>query len=89
MNVANFIFQLLHIFKLLTLSVLTPLHLPYTPFVDYENTFCDYIDFFADCAHNYDNYANTPNDWVNTVADSTDMPDISSLNLIIPNLALL
>jgi hypothetical protein len=69
MNIANFIFQLLHICNLLTLFVLTPFCSPYTPsndyahlFADYENTFGDYMDFFADCAHNYDNCANAPDD---------------------------
>jgi hypothetical protein len=69
MNIANFILQLLHICNVFTLSVLTPLHLPYTPYVDCahlcadcENTSSDYIDFSADYAHN-------SNDCVNALDD--------------------
>jgi len=95
-NVADFIFWLLHIRNLLTLSLLTPLCLPCTPFVDCahlstdcDNTYGDYTNFFVDCAHNSDDCANTLNDWVNTAIDSTDTLDISSLHLCIPNCALL
>jgi len=80
MNLTNFIFWLLHIHNHPTLSILIPLHSPYTPFVDYKNTFSDYIDFFANCAHNSDDYANTPNDLANIVGDSINTPDISSIN---------
>jgi hypothetical protein len=89
MNVANFIFRLFHIHNLPTLSVLTPFCLPCTPFVDYaqltiecENIFGDFIDFFADCA-------NTHDDQANTIIDLADTPNISSLDIYIPNLALL
>jgi hypothetical protein len=96
MNVANFIFRLLHIHNCPTLSVLIPLHLPCTPFVDYahsfldcENTFSDCINFSTDCAHNFDDCANTPNDRMNTTTDLADRLDISFVNFCIPNLALL
>jgi hypothetical protein len=96
MNVVGLIFQLLHICNLPTLFILIPLRSPCTPFAsyahlftNYENTFGDYIDFSIDYAHNFDDCANTPNDWTNIIVDSTDMLDISSLNLYIPNLALL
>ncbi len=96
MNVADLMFQLLHIHNLLTLFVLTPLHSPYTPFIDYahlstnyENTFGDCTYFSINCAHNFDDYANTPNDRMNITVNSTDMPNISSLDLCIPNPTLL
>jgi hypothetical protein len=47
------------------------------------------IDFFANCAHNYDDYVNIPNDSVNTTTNLANMPNISSLNLCIPNPPLL
>jgi hypothetical protein len=79
MNVAIFIFRLLHIRNLPTLFVLIPLHSPYTPFANYAhlfvdclNTFGDYIDFSVDCAHNNDDYANTPYDRTNIVANSSN-----------------
>jgi hypothetical protein len=69
MNVAKFMFQLLHICNLLTISILTPLHSPcmlstnYAHlFVDYENTSGYYTDFFINYAHNFNDYANTFND---------------------------
>jgi hypothetical protein len=87
MNVANFIFQLLHIHNLPTLYVLTPFCLPCTPFVDYahlttkcENTYGDCIDFFVNCA-------NTHDDQTNTIIVLADTPNISSLDIYIPNLA--
>jgi hypothetical protein len=95
MNVAYFIFRLLHICNLPTLSIMTPLCSPCTPLVDYAylfanyvNTSGDYTDFSTNCAHNSNDCANTLDDRVN-VADSANMPDISSLDLNIPNLALL
>jgi hypothetical protein len=96
MNVANFIFRLLHIRNLLTLFILTPFCSPYTPFTDYahlsiecENTSGNYIDFSPDYAHSFNDCANTCDDRANIVADSTNMLDISSLDLCIPNHALL
>jgi hypothetical protein len=76
MNAINFIFQLFHILNLPTLIVLTPLHSPYTPFIDYahlsanyvnlfidcDNTYVDCIDFSVDYANKFDDCANTPND---------------------------
>jgi len=76
MNTTNFIFRSLHIFNLLTLVVLIPLHSPCTPFVDCahlstncvnsytnrDNTFVDYTNFFVD-------YANKSNDCANTLDD--------------------
>jgi hypothetical protein len=69
MNVTYFIFQLPYICNLPTLFVLTPLHSPYTPSVDYthlstnyENTSSDCIDFSIDYAHNSNDYVNTPDD---------------------------
>jgi hypothetical protein len=96
MNITNLMFQLFHIHNLLTLFVLTPLHSPYTPSIDYahlsidyENTFGDYTNFSTNCAHNSDDYANTPNDRMNIVVNSANMPNISPLDLCIPNPALL
>jgi hypothetical protein len=64
MNVANFIFQLLHIPNRLTLFILTPLHSPCTPSIDcahlfanYENTFGASTNFSADYALNSYDYA--------------------------------
>jgi hypothetical protein len=71
MNVIDFIFQLLHIRNLLTLFVLTPLHSPYTPFVDY--------------ALNSNDYVNTLDDRVNIAVNLANIPNISSLNFCIPN----
>jgi hypothetical protein len=100
MNVADFIFRLLYITNLLSLNVLSdPLRSPYTPFVDcahlstdyvnsctdYDNTFVDYINFSTNYDNKYDDCVNTLNDWVNTIVDSADIPNISSLNLYIPN----
>jgi hypothetical protein len=89
MNVVDFIFRWLHIYNLLTLSVLTPLHLPCTPFADCENTSFECTDFFVYYAHNSNDCANTPNDWPNIATNSTDTPNITSLDPYIPNLALL
>jgi hypothetical protein len=75
-NASIFIFLLVHIPNLPTLIVLTPPHLPCTPFVDhghlwtnhvnsivdYGNTPTNSIDFFID-------YANKFNDRVNTLDD--------------------
>jgi hypothetical protein len=75
MNVANFIFWLLHIRNLCTLVVLTPPYLPCTPFVDYthlsidhvnssanyDNTYVNCIDFSIDLANKYDDCVNTLN----------------------------
>jgi hypothetical protein len=68
-NVANFIFQLCHICNLLTLAILTPPCSLCTPSVDYahlstncDNTSIDYIDFFVNCANNYNDCANIPDD---------------------------
>jgi hypothetical protein len=47
------------------------------------------ISIFVDCAHNYDDCANIPDDQANTLVDSTDTPNLSSLNLCILNPALL
>jgi hypothetical protein len=100
MNVANFIFRLLYITNLLSLDVLSdPPRSPCTPFVDcahlstdyvnscsdYDNTFVDYINFSINYDNKYDDCVNTLNDWVNTIIDSADIPNISSLNLYIPN----
>ncbi len=70
--------------------------LHYTPSADYahlstnyDNTYSDCIDFFVDYVHNSNDCVNTPNDWVNIIVDSTNTPDTSSLDLCIPNLALL
>jgi hypothetical protein len=70
--------------------------LPCTPFVnyehlfvDYDKTYGDYIDFSTNCDHNSDDCANTHNNWVNTIVDLVDMPNISSLDLSIPNLTLM
>jgi hypothetical protein len=96
MNNVNFIFRLLHIHNIFKIFVLIPLRSPCTPSVDcahlfayYENTFGDYIDFSIDCAHNSDDCVNSPDDRTNIVVDSTNTHNISSLDLCIPNLALL
>jgi hypothetical protein len=72
MNIAHFIFRLLHIRNLLTLFVLTPFCSPCTPFVDYahlfagcENTFGDYTDFSTNCAHISTNCENTYGEYTN------------------------
>jgi hypothetical protein len=69
MNIADFIFQLLHIHNHPTFFVLIPLCSPYTPSINcahlstnYENTFGDYINFSTNYAHNSNDYANIPND---------------------------
>jgi hypothetical protein len=74
MNVANFIFRLLHILNLPTLLVLIPFHSPYTPSINYAHLFVDYINSsidcdntFADCAHLSIDYANESNDYANTL----------------------
>jgi hypothetical protein len=55
--------------NLLTLSKLIPFRLPCSPYTDYvhlfidcENTSVDYIDFFANYAHNYEDCMNTLDD---------------------------
>jgi hypothetical protein len=92
MDVANFIFRLLHIFNLPSLAILTPLHTPYTPSIDYAhlstncvNSYVDYIDFSIDCGNKSDDYVNMPNDWANIIIDSTNNFDILSSNIRIPN----
>jgi hypothetical protein len=69
MNVTYFIFRLLHIHNHPIFSVLTPLCLPYTPFVNYARLFVDCedasgdcTDFSIDCAHNSDDCVNTLDD---------------------------
>jgi hypothetical protein len=103
MNTTNFIFQLLHIFNLLTLVVLIPLHSPCTPFVDCahlstncvnsytncDNTFVDYINFFIDCANKSNDCANTLDDWANTSIDSADTLDNLFLDMCFSNPSLL
>jgi hypothetical protein len=86
MKVADFIFRSLHNRNCLTLSILTPFRSPCTPsvncahlFVNCENTSNDCTNFSDDCAHDYD-------DCVNTLVDTLD---VSSLDLCIPNPALL
>jgi hypothetical protein len=92
MNIAYFIFQLFHIRNLLTLYILTPLHSPCTSSTDYahlstdyNNTFDDYTNFSIDCAQIFYDCVNTPNDRANIVVDLADMPNMSFLNLYIPN----
>jgi hypothetical protein len=92
MNVAYFIFWLLHICNLLTLSILTPLHLPYTPSIDCahlsvnsENTIDDCTEFSANYAHNFDDFANILDEWKNIDVDLINLFDISFKNLYIPN----
>jgi hypothetical protein len=87
MNVTNFIFQLLHIHNLPTLSILTPFCLPYTPSIDcahlsteYENTSSHYTNLSPNCAHNSNDCVNILNDRTNIIVDSTDMLNLS-LNL--------
>jgi len=96
MNVLDFIFSLVHILNLPTLTTLIPFHLPYMPFVDcahlfvdyvnscfdYGNTSIDYIDFSIDCVNKSNDYANTSTNSVNTF-------DRSSSNLYIPIWSLL
>ncbi len=96
MNVANFIFRLLHICNLPTLVVLTPTHLPCTPSINYthlstynDNTFVDCTNFYVDCANKYDDCVNMPNDWVKTIVDSIDTHDRSFSESYIPNPSLL
>ncbi len=89
MNIIDFIFRLLHIRNLPTLSVLIPFRSPYTPSIDYAHLFADYENTSNDCANLFVDCANTPNDWANTAIDLVDMFDILSLDLCIPNLALL
>jgi len=74
MNIAEFIFQLLHIYNIRTLSILTPFHSPFTPFADY--------------AYLFPNYKNTTSDYINSFVDLANIIDIS-IDLYIPNLALL
>jgi hypothetical protein len=95
MDVIDLIFQLLHIFNLPSLVILTPPHSPYTPSIDYvhffvnrvnsyvdcDNTSTNYTDFFTDCGNTYVNYSNTPKDWVNIIVDSTETLEISSLDI--------
>jgi hypothetical protein len=90
MNVANFIFQLLHICNRPTLNVPTPLHSPCTPSIDYahlstnyENTFGNYTNFSIDYAHNFDDCANIPDDRENTTTDSVDMLNIPFVDFYI------
>ncbi len=68
MNIADFIFRLLHICNLPTL-VVTPTHLPCTPFANYthllayyDNTFVDCTNFYVECANKYDDCVNMPDD---------------------------
>jgi hypothetical protein len=82
MNTTNFIFRLLHIHNLLTLVVLTPPRLPYTPSADYVSSSANYTNFST-------NYANKSNDCVNIYVDSADTHDRSSLDLCIPNPSLM
>jgi hypothetical protein len=89
MNIIDFIFWILHIHNRLTLSVLIPLRLPYTPSINYENTSNDCTKFLVDHAHNSNDCASTPDDQMNIVANSSNMPDISSVDFYIPNLVLL
>jgi hypothetical protein len=74
MNIAEFIFWLLHIYNTPTLSILTPFHSPFTPFANY--------------AYLSPNYENTTGECINFFVDLADTIDIS-INLYIPNLALL
>jgi len=94
MDVANVIFQLLHISNLPSLVVLTPIHMPCTPFVDcahlsadYVNSSTNYIDFSTNYANKSDNYTNIPNDSTNIITNLANISDIS--NLWIPNPPLL
>ncbi len=93
MNFVDFIFRLFHIRNFPTLSILIPFRSPYTPSAkcahlstNYENTYGDCTNFSIDYAHNSNDCVNTLDDRVNTVVDSADMLDISSLNFCIPNL---
>jgi hypothetical protein len=45
--------------------------------------------FFVDYGNKFDDYANMLDDWVNIVAHSTNVFDISSLDIWIPNPSLL
>jgi hypothetical protein len=65
MNVVNFIFQLLHILNFLTLVVLIPPCLPYTPSINCAhlhvycvNSSADCDNTFAKCTKKFDAYAN-------------------------------
>jgi hypothetical protein len=69
MDVIDLIFQLLHIFNLPSLVILTPLRSPYTPsvdyvhfFVDYDNTSINYTDFLTNRGNTYVDYSNTLED---------------------------
>jgi hypothetical protein len=70
MNVTNFIFQLLHICNLPTLSILSPFRSPCTP--------------FADCAHLFPIYENTTSYYMDSSTDLADTLDISSINFLHP-----
>jgi hypothetical protein len=96
MNITNFIIRLIHILNRPTLFVLTPLCSPSTPFANYahifadcENTVGENTDFFVKCAHNSDDYVNTPNGRTNIAINLADIPNMSSIDFCIPNLALL
>jgi hypothetical protein len=76
MDVTIFIFQLLHMYSLPSLVVLTPPRIPCTPFIDYahlsaacvnssidcENTSITCTNFFANYGNKFDDPANTPYD---------------------------
>jgi hypothetical protein len=75
---------------------LTPLCSPSTPsadyahiFVDCENTIGESIDFFVKCAHNSDDCVNTLDGRTNIATNLVDIPNISFVDVFIPNLALL
>jgi len=96
MNITDFIFRLFYIRNLLTLYVLTLVHLTYKPSTNYahlsidsENIFGDIIGFSIDYAHNSDDCVNTLNDEENIVVDSINMPNISFIDFSIPNPTLL
>jgi hypothetical protein len=48
MNIADFIFQLLHIRNLPALFILIPFRLPCTHFANYEHLFIDYENTYGD-----------------------------------------
>jgi len=85
MNIANFIFRLLHIHNLPTLIVLTPPCSPHTPSANFAHLFIDYVNSFDDCDNTSTNYTNFFTDCANTSVDSADTCVKSSLDLYIPN----
>ncbi len=91
-NASNSIFRLVHIPNVPMLIILTPLHLPCMPSINYAHLFVDHVNSSVGCGNTsthhinkFDDYTNTPDDWVNTFVNIVDTLDRLSSNLWIPN----